>query len=187
MPVDFDTLLANAEVTERLSWTFDYRIEAEPRAPYWFTVDGVSEFQHLGRDSTGGEFVRLPDKRILYASSEGEVGIIAADFNAFIELIVTHPYWQGILKFSGGGKLAEMRRAAIALEARALVQEGDLEEARAFVKSQLGLEQPTDAVGALHRAISTSGVVARAYGAPCVSLFNRFTIDDTPMLRGLVD
>src|SRR4029077_18509781 len=27
MPVDFDTLLANAEVTERLSWTFDYRIE----------------------------------------------------------------------------------------------------------------------------------------------------------------
>jgi hypothetical protein len=69
----------------------------------------------------------------------------------------------------------------------ALVDEDDLEQAREFVKSQLGLEQPTDAVGALHRAVSASGVVARAYGEPCVSLFNRFTIDDTPTLRGLVD
>jgi len=187
MPVDFDALLARPEVTERLSWTFDFRLETEPRAPYWFTVDGVSELQHLGRDSSGGEFVRLPDSTVLYASSEGEVGIIAADFNAFIQLIVTHPYWRDILKFSGGGELAEMRRAAIALEAVALVDEDDLEEAREFVKSQLGLNEPADAVGALHRAVSMSGMVARAYGAPCVSLFNRFTIDDTPTLRGLVD
>jgi hypothetical protein len=68
---------------------------------YWFTDDGVSEFQHLEREGTGGE----------------------------------------------------------------------------FVTSQLGLEEPADAVGALRRAVSTSGVVAR----------NRFTIDDTPMLRDLVD
>jgi Flp pilus assembly protein TadD len=80
-----------------------------------------------------------------------------------------------------------MRRAAIALEAVALVDEDDLEEAREFVNSRLGLEQPADAVGALHRAVSTSGAVARAYREPCVSLFNRFTIDNTPTLRGLVD
>jgi hypothetical protein len=68
---------------------------------YWFTDDGVSEFQHLEREGTGGE----------------------------------------------------------------------------FVTSQLGLEEPADAVGALRRAVSTSGVVGQTTASPST----------IPMLRDLVD
>jgi hypothetical protein len=30
-------------------------------------------------------------------------------------------------------------------------------------------------------------IVRTPHGITCTTLFNRFTIDDTPMLRGLVD
>jgi hypothetical protein len=50
------------------------------------------------------------------------------------------------------------------------------------------LAEPADPVGALHRAVSTSEVVVRPPdGQPCTSSFNRFTVDDTPFLRGIVD
>ena len=81
-----------------------------------------------------------------------------------------------------------MRRAAIAMEAMTLTEQDDLEDARVFVMAELGLPEPEDAVAALHQAVSTSDVTVRTpYGITCTTLFNRFTIDDTPMLRGLVD
>jgi hypothetical protein len=186
MPVDLNALLAaKDEVAERLSWMFDFRIDLEAHQTDWFTIDGVDKIQRIGREGAGGVFVQLPDQRILYISSEGEAGVIAGDFNAFLQLIVTHPYWQDLLKFSGGGKLSEMRRAAPALEAMTLDEEENLEEARDFVKAELALAEPVDAVAALHRAVSASTVIVRATsdGNPCVSLFNAFTADRSPSLR----
>ena len=93
------------------------------------------------------------------------------------------------MKFYDGGKLAEMRRAAIAMEAFTLDDAEDLEEARALVIGALALEEPKDAVGALHQAVSTSTVVVRSIhdGHPSTGLFNTFTIDRNPMLRDLAD
>jgi hypothetical protein len=186
MPVDLNALLAaNDEVAERLSWIFDFRLELEAHQSDWFTIDGFETHRHIGREGAGGVFVQLPDQRILYISSEGQAGIIASDFNAFMQLIVTHPYWQDLLKFSGGGKLAEMRRAAIALKAMTADEEEDLEEAREYVKSELTLKEPVDAIAALHRAVSTSNVIVRSSfdGNPAQSLFNTFTADSSPSLR----
>ncbi len=190
MPVDLNGLLAAAdEVAERLRSTFDYMLEIESRQTDWFTIDGVDRYQPVGRDNAGSAFLQLPDKRILYISSEGQAGVIADDFNAFIQLIVAHPYWKDLLTFSGGGKLAEMRRAAVALEAATLNEVDDLEEAREYVISELALEEPEDAIGALHRAASASDVVVRASsdGNPCVSLFRTGTVDKSPFLRGFLD
>ena len=76
MPIDLNALLAaNDEVTERLSWTFDYGLDLEARRTDWFTIDGIKEYRHIGRESTGGAFLELPDKQVLYISSEGEAGI----------------------------------------------------------------------------------------------------------------
>jgi hypothetical protein len=151
-------------------------------------VDGVEQFQQIGSDGAGGAFVLLPpSQRVLYVSSEGEAGIIAADFEEFIQLIVACPYWLDILAYSGSGKLAEMRRAAAAREA-ALDDEDEVNEARDFVRSQLALAEPTDPVGALHRAVSASDVTVRAPdGYPCTGLFDRLTVDDSPLLRSIVD
>ena len=61
-------------------------------------------------------------------------------------------------------------------------------EARDVVRSQLGLAEPVDSVGALHRAVATSDTIIRAPdGNPCIGLLGRFTVDDTPFLRGIVN
>jgi hypothetical protein len=119
MPLSLAALTANADAVERLQWTCDLDIEGPPEGSAWFSVDGLDGFQRFGRESTGSEFVLLPGapQRVLYVSSEGAAGIVAADFDEFIKLIVACPYWRDILKFSGNGKLEEMRRAAAALEA----------------------------------------------------------------------
>jgi hypothetical protein len=190
MPLTLDALTANAEAVERLEWPFDFRTGADPGEPAWFTIDGAESFQSIGRDSSGGLFVVLPGSpRILLVSSEGQAGVVAADFDAFITLIVIHPYWRSILKYSANGSLDQMRRAATVLEAaRAMLydDEDEIDEARDFLKSQLGLQEPADPVGALHRALTASDVVVRTYGEPCGSLFNRFTVDDTPLLRDFI-
>jgi hypothetical protein len=185
MPLDLTALTGNADVVERLSWTFDLRTEADPHDRVWFGIDGIENFLQIGRDSSGGLFLQLPDQRILFVSSEGAAGIIAADLDAFVQLIVAHPYWRDILKFSGGGKLDEMRRAAIAMEAFTQDEEEDLDEARDVVRSELKLATPVDPVDALHRAVSTPNVPVRALsdGTPAVSLFGSFTIDDNPMFE----
>jgi hypothetical protein len=186
MPVDINALLAaNDEVAELLNGIFGYQLDLEAHLTDWITIDGVERIRCIGREGAGGVFVQLPDRRILYVSSEGGAGVIAKDFNAFIQLIVAHPYWQDLLKFSGGGKLDEMRRAAPALEAMTSDEEEDLDEARAFVKSELALNEPVDAIAALHRAVSTSNVIVRARsdGNPCTGLFNSFTADRSPSLR----
>src|SRR5262249_48030483 len=106
MPVDLNALLAaNGEVALRLDLPIGYQRDREAHQGGWFTIDGIDKIQLIGREGAGGVFVQLPDQRILYVSSEGEAGVIASDFNAFLQLIVAHPYWQDLLKFSGGGKL----------------------------------------------------------------------------------
>ena len=190
MPLDVNALIAaNDEVAQRLAWTFDYRLDLQAHDTDWFTVDGMDKYQCIGREGAGGVYIELPDKRILYASSEGEAGVIADDFHAFIQLIVSHPYWRDLLKFSGGGKLSEMRRAAIAMEAFTLGDVEDLTEAREFVIAELALDEPEDAIGDLHRAVSASALSVRSRwdGNPASSLFNRYTIDNNPMLRDLAD
>jgi hypothetical protein len=188
MPIDLAKLAANAELVERLAWSFDLRIDLAPQEPAGFMIEGVSDLGPIGSDGAGGWFIRLPDARILYVSSEGEAGTIASDLDAFLQLTIAHPYWKDLLKFSGGGKLAEMRRAADALEAMTLEEEEDLAEARELVRSELKLPKPENAVGALHQAVSTSKLVVRSPdGSACTGLFGRFTIDDNPMLRDFAE
>jgi hypothetical protein len=176
------------EAAERLSWPLDFRIEPPSQGDGWFSVDGVEQFRQIGSNVAGGAFVLLPRaQRVLYVSSEGQAGIIAADFEEFIQLIVACPYWRDVLKYSANGNPHEMRRAAAALEAT-LGDEDEVNEARDVVRSQLGLAEPVDSVGALHRAVAASDAIVRAPdGNPCVGLLGRFTVDDTPFLRGIVD
>jgi hypothetical protein len=76
-----------------------------------------------------------------------------------------------------------MRRAAAVLEL-GTVDDDDLDEARALLKSQVGLVEAADPVSALHRAVSTSDVIVRGSdGSRFGSLFNTFVIDEDRMRR----
>jgi hypothetical protein len=189
MPLGPDGLFASPEAIERLGPSHDVQPDAESGEPAWFAVDGISKFQPIGRDGAGGVFALLPpEQRVLYVSSEGQAGINAADFEAFIQLIVACPWWHDVLHFSGNGRLAEMWRAAEALEAT-LDDGEEVDESRDWLRSTFAPAEPDDPVGALHRAVSASDAVVRPHGGgePFTTWFNRFTIDDSPLLREAVD
>ncbi|WP_245331886.1 hypothetical protein [Bradyrhizobium sp. NAS80.1] len=125
----------------------------------------------------------LPPQNVLYVSSEGRAGIIAESFEAFVQLVVARPYWLDILKFSAGGDLVEMRRAADVLETT-LDDEDEINEAREEIRGALDLPAANDSVGALYEAVAASDAIVRATdGSPFTTLFNRFSIDNNPMLR----
>lgn len=175
-----EVLTAQSEV---VAWLGSLDVSFAPDEEPWFTIDGVESPQQIGSDGSGGAFILLPSQNVLYVSSEGRAGIIAGSFGAFIQLVVVRPYWLDILKFSAGGDLQEMRRAADALETT-LDDEDDVNEAREEILRQLDLPEPDDPVGALYEAVAASDAIVRATdGSPFTTLFNRFSIDNNPMLR----
>jgi hypothetical protein len=175
-----EVLTAQGEIVAWLgSLDVTFAADEEP----WFTIDGLDSPRQIGSDGSGGAFVLLPSRNVLYVSSEGRAGIIAESFEAFVQLVVARPYWLDILKFSAGGDLQEMRRAADALEAT-LDDEDDINEVREEIRGRLDLPEPDDPVGALYDAVAASDAIVRATdGSPFTTLFNRFSIDNNPMLR----
>lgn len=180
MPLTPEVLTANSEV---VAWLGSLDVSFTPDEEPWFTIDGVENPRQIGSDGSGGAFVLLPSQNVLYVSSEGRAGMIAENFEAFVQLIVARPYWLDILKFSAGGDLQEMRRAADALEAT-LDDEDEINEAREEIRGALGLPEADDPIGALCEAVAASEAIVRATdGSPFTTLFNRFSIDNNPMLR----
>lgn len=180
MPLTPEVLTAQGEV---VAWLGSLDVSFAPDEEPWFTIDGVESPRQIGSDGSGGAFVLLPSQNVLHVSPDGRAGIIAESFEAFIQLVVARPYWLDILKFSAGGDLQEMRRAADALEAT-LDGEDDVNEAREEIRTQLDLSVADDPVGALYEAVAASDAIVRATdGSPFTTLFNRFSIDNNPMLR----
>lgn len=180
MPLTPEVLTAQGEV---VAWLGSLDVSFAPDEEPWFTIDGVESPRQIGSDGSGGAFVLLPSQDVLYVSPDGRAGIIAESFEAFIQLVVARPYWLDILKFSAGGDLQEMRRAADALEAT-LDDEDDVNEAREEIGTQVDLSEADDPVGALYEAVAASDAIVRATdGSPFTTLFNRFSVDNNPMLR----
>lgn len=180
MPLTPEVLTAQGEV---VAWLGSLDVSFAPDEEPWFTIDGVESPGQIGSDGSGGAFVLLPSQNVLYVSPDGRAGIIAESFEVFIQLVVARPYWLDILKFSAGGDLQEMRRAADALEAT-LDDEDDVNEVREEIRTQLDLSEGDDPVGALYEAVAASDAIVRATdGSPFTTLFNRFSIDNNPMLR----
>jgi hypothetical protein len=185
MPISLDDLATNVEIRDKVFLFNDVNLDVPPDEDgSWIRVDGSADFSVIARDGSGGLFLVTPQsRRIIYASSEGEAGAIAADPAALVTLLATCPWWQDLLKYSRNGMdVAEMRRAAPFLEATWMGDEDELAQAREVLASALGMAGPGDVIDALHRAVSTP-VDVRFHGVPARSLFGRFAIDDNPLYR----
>src|SRR5262245_8683491 len=115
-----DVMLArvknSATCTEILAGEFDFDVTlADPLEGVRLTAGGT--LKPLAGEAAGGSYFLCPNGSVLYASSEGQAGLIAADLTEALELIVFVPYWRDCLKFSAGGDLDEMRRAAPTISA----------------------------------------------------------------------
>jgi hypothetical protein len=184
MAISLNDLATNPDIRDKIFLICDIDTASDEPAPDWITIGGATDYSIIARDGTGGLFLVQPSSsRIVYASSEGEAGVVAEDLEALMALIVTCPYWQDLLKYCGKDhSVDEMRRAAPFCESSWMGDEEEFAAARAFLKSGLGIAEPRDPIGALHRAASTS-VDVRFHGQPATPLFGRYTIDDNPFFR----
>jgi hypothetical protein len=152
--------------------------------PGWFRLQSGEPLEVVGRDAGGGYFCLYRgggegEPRLLYVGSEGEAGVLARSLSEGLQMMIALPYWRDCLKFSGGGKLEEMRKAQGGLEASLRESRPDLDVLRQQAYAALGLTAPAAPVDLLHQAVTEGAglqVVATSDGSPFGTLFSNFVI-----------
>ncbi|MDQ0418686.1 hypothetical protein J2Z48_002889 [Croceifilum oryzae] len=115
----------------------------------------------------------------MYISSEGAAGKIAKSFDEFILILITCPFWTDLLKFSGEGQLAEMRKTLIYLQSNEEYIEVGKSKTKLATKLSLNLLS-IDPVEKLHEAMNSKPEIAVSSisGDLFHSLFNSFVAND---------
>jgi hypothetical protein len=154
------TMLGASQAMRDMLFAFDFQVEDnQSHGPVWMDVTALQPFDVIGNDGSGGALALVGSARhVLYITSEGQAGIVAASLQEFIELIVEHPYWSDVVS-DARGDLAGMREIyddeAADLEATAIYYNPKIETFRPLLQQQLGLAVPEDPFGPLHHALVT--------------------------------
>ncbi|MGW1868164.1 hypothetical protein ACWCPS_21640 [Streptomyces mauvecolor] len=96
---------------------------------------------------------------VLYASSEGDAGIIATELSQALALMVGFPYWRDCLKYSASGDLGAMESASSFLFRDMVANDPDIEieQSRAAEALRLTIEPISVLVARLHAAVKSAG------------------------------
>lgn len=187
--IQFSTIKANPQVIEDLAWPYDFDVNQAESDVSWITLRPPVKFHVLAGDGTGGVFLaygegRLEELPVLHATSEGQAGKIANSFEDAIALHIQMPYWRDVLKFSGGGDLAQMRKAAPFLQADYIEDMPELADAKKRLLAVLEVPVLDDPVAYIHQCVhSTDCTLVADDGWVWESLFNSFTIDQNRNLK----
>lgn len=178
MTVTPEILRANRQVRGML-WPFDFTVtDNKEFGPLWFDTVPLEPFEIVAQKSSGCVYALIgPKRHVMLATSEGQAGIVALSLKECLELVITYPYWQDVLRF-GKGDLSAMRQVlrdrGEEFEDQTLDDDPEIEEFRPLLRSQLGLNEPQDPARLLHHAVVElgSGLIARDHdGNPLESLF----------------
>jgi len=131
----------------------------------------------------------IPAHPILFVSSEGQAGVIAAGLLEALQLIIAIPFWFDCLKFSGNGQLQQMQRVVPFLDRELRHDEPNIDLLRQELNRLLDLLPAESPLLKLHQSVSRLSVLHAAIGTegPFETLFNSFTADDNPMWKGAVE
>jgi hypothetical protein len=184
-------LRTDSEIRGLLEKEFDFRPLRTPAASRLFRLGADDTFELIATDASGGEFAicqssKASGRPLLYVSSEGQAGIVACSLEEWLSTMVAIPHWHDCLKFSGGGKLDEMRRVFPFSEAEALQDSPQLESIRKKLRARLELPILTDPVHSLFAAITELSPIFSVLGSdgtPFDGLFNKFTVLSNPTWR----
>ena len=186
-------LRTSSEVQALLKRDFDFYTIQTPDASSHLRVTKGTDYELIATDPSGGEFAlcrhkTLTERPLLFASSEGQAGIIGRSLSEGLSIILKIPYWQDCLKFSGGGQLVEMRRVLPFLESDALAYMPHIGSSRQILRKRLALENSVDPVQTLYSAVtelSPSFPFFANDGSMFGSLFNRFgfTVESNAVWR----
>jgi hypothetical protein len=142
------------------AFEFDVRRKGGGESPR--LISGLP-LEGIAGDFTGGVFYLcgtvgspLP---VLYASSEGDAGIIATDLSEALALVVGFPYWRDCLNYSAGGDLGAMQSAAAFLWRDMMVNRPAVSAEQSWVAEALclSLESPSVLMARLHAAVKNAG------------------------------
>jgi hypothetical protein len=163
---DSTDLLQRIDEDQRLSalladaFEFDVRRKTgggSPWLPSGLPLEGIAG------DLTGGMLylcgaVDSP-RPVLYASSEGDAGIIATDLREALMLVAGFPFWRDSLKYSAGGDLGAMESATAFLCREMMADRPAIGAAQSWVSESLcvPLETPSVLVARLHAAVKSAG------------------------------
>ena len=181
MTVTPEFLRGNKEICDML-WRFDFVVvDHKEYGPVWFDTTPLEPFEIVAQRSTGCVYALTGAQRhVLLATSEGQAGIMAANLQECLELVIAHPYWQDVLRV-GKGDLSEMRQVLRdrieQFEEEALDDNPEIEELRPLLRAQLGLAEPRDPLKLLHHAVTVLGakvIVRDSDGYPSEPLAGRF-------------
>ncbi|MFD9441876.1 hypothetical protein ACFWBR_27500 [Streptomyces sp. NPDC060006] len=112
-------------------------------------------------DFTGGTFFLCgygSRRPVLYASSEGQAGLIGKSLTEALEIIIGLPAWWDCLKFSGSGDLTVMQTAADHLCHDELTDQPEIGAQRVRLAAALSLELGSSPalLARLHTAVSAT-------------------------------
>lgn len=97
----------------------------------------------IAGDFAGGSFFLCGDSEtrpVLYASSEGQAGLIGASLIGAVEVMIGLPYWRDCLGYSGDGDLDVMLSAAGYLSRDERRDHPDIDHIRADALAALSLQ-----------------------------------------------
>lgn len=179
-----DQVRKMSDVVTDLAWPFGLNLNRANPDDAWFTLSPSTTFTVVAGEGSGGVFAAfgsgdLDDRPILYVSSEGQAGRIASTLEQAVALVLSLPYWQTVLKFSGSGNLAQMRRVLPWMQTEYTEDFPGIWEKRDQLAVALGVQLLPDPIALLHDSVHATKVeVLAPDGSACESLFNSFTVDD---------
>ncbi|HWX22642.1 MAG TPA: hypothetical protein VN578_22290 [Candidatus Binatia bacterium] len=186
-----EALRTSSAAARTLEYDFDFVPATRATKSNLFQLRAGSGYELVATDASGGEFAlcdagALPTRPMLYASSEGQAGVIAISLKIGLSTIIDLPFWQDCLKFSGSGQLAEMRRVAPLAQSDLLADRPQIESSREAVRAIFGLSPLSDPLRELHAAlteISARYPVSGPDGWQFAPLFGKFTAESNAEWR----
>lgn len=132
-----DRLRTNARAAALLADVADFDVtRLDPVEPVRLASGG--ELRAIAGDASGGTFFVCDDGPVLYADSEGSAGIVAADRDALIHLVVGLPTWHDVV--ADAPDLDAMRASFDSAYAELKADEPRIDELRAELAAELNLD-----------------------------------------------
>lgn len=177
-------LRKSEQLIEDLAWPFDFDVPRAADDSSWIKLDPETPFVVVAGEGTGGVFLayghgETSTRPILHATSEGQAGRVASNLTEFLAILMEAPYWRDVLKFSGDGKLTEMRKTAVFMEREYADDFPDLSDVRSRIMKALPIPHIDDPIKTIHDSVHrTDCTLVADDGWRYESLFNRFKSSD---------
>ncbi|MCX4547413.1 hypothetical protein OG204_29940 [Streptomyces sp. NBC_01387] len=149
-----DLLRAQPALADVAAYPFEFDLSRAEHVEAVRLASGAS-LEPVAGDGTGGTYFVCGGGPVLYASSEGEAGLIGDSLDEALEVLVGLPGWHGLLHLSPTADADQLLAAVAGAEAEIRAYIPDLDTRRAELRAALGFpaRSPVELITRLHTAL----------------------------------